>query len=360
MKTARFLAEQIRRLHEAGIGVFVIRGNHDALSRITRELVFPETVKVFGGRAETIAIDGTDGDIPIAIHGMSFAQPHAPESLLPRYGAPVEGAVNIGIMHTSLAGCAGHDLYAPCAVSDLQGAGFNYWALGHVHKRSVVEDGCAIVMPGMPQGRDINESGPKSVTLVTIADDRSVHVEERITSLAQFERVNVDLSGVEDWKDMVAAVASAMEQAREEAISKHLVARLRVTGRTPLAWRLRRDIDLLKTEADDRAAVIGRCWVEKVEVDCQEPGTGAMRASAGASPVAELGRLIEEEVTQSEAYQAEIVRIADELRAQLPPECRGLLGSDKEDSRSVLHSLVREGAADVLARLYAGAEDEAA
>ena len=360
MKTARFLAEQIRRLHEAGIGVFVIRGNHDAMSRITRELIFPDTVKVFGGRAETIAIDGADGDIPIAIHGMSFAQPHAPESLLPRYGAPVEGAVNIGIMHTSLAGCAGHDLYAPCAVSDLQGAGFNYWALGHVHKRSVVEDGCAIVMPGMPQGRDINESGPKSVTLVTIADDRSVHVEERITSLAQFERVNVDLSGVEDWKDMVAAVASAMELARGDAESEHLVARLRVTGRTPLAWRLRRDIDLLKTEADDRAAVIGRCWVEKVEVDCQEPGTGAMQASAGASPVAELGRLIEEEVTQSEAYQSEIIRIADELRAQLPPECRGLLGSDKDQSRSVLHSLVREGAADVLARLYAGAEDEAA
>jgi len=360
MKTARFLAEQIRRLHEAGIGVFVIRGNHDALSRITRELVFPETVKVFGGRAETIAVDGTDGDIPIAIHGISFAQPHAPESLLPRYGAPVEGAINIGLMHTSLAGAAGHDLYAPCNIADLQGAGFDYWALGHVHKRSVVEDGCAIVMPGMPQGRDINEAGPKSVTLVTIADDRTVHVEERITSLAQFERVNVDLSGIEDWKDMVGAVAIAMERAREEAVCDHLVARLRVTGRTPLVWRLRRDIDLLKAEADDRAAVTGRCWVEKIEIDCQEPGAGPVNGSATASPVAELGRLIEEEITLSEAYQTEIVRIADELRAQLPPECRGLLGSDKDESIAVLRSLVREGAADVLARLHAGAEDEAA
>ncbi len=32
MKTARFLSEQIRRLHEASIRVFIIRGNHDALS----------------------------------------------------------------------------------------------------------------------------------------------------------------------------------------------------------------------------------------------------------------------------------------------------------------------------------------
>ena len=41
MKTARFLAEQIRRLHEAGIRVFVIRGNHDALLCITKELELP-------------------------------------------------------------------------------------------------------------------------------------------------------------------------------------------------------------------------------------------------------------------------------------------------------------------------------
>ena len=42
MKTARFLAEQIRRLHEASIRAFIIRGNHDALSKITKELTFPE------------------------------------------------------------------------------------------------------------------------------------------------------------------------------------------------------------------------------------------------------------------------------------------------------------------------------
>src|SRR6204780_3874906 len=39
MKTARFLAGQIRLLHDAGIRVFVIRINHDALSRITKELI---------------------------------------------------------------------------------------------------------------------------------------------------------------------------------------------------------------------------------------------------------------------------------------------------------------------------------
>ena len=33
-------------------------------------------------------------------------------------------------------------------------------------------------MPGNPQGRDINEAGPKSATLVTIGDDRKITIEE--------------------------------------------------------------------------------------------------------------------------------------------------------------------------------------
>ena len=56
MKTARFLAEQLRRLDSAGIKVFIIRGNHDALSKITKELVLPENVHLFGGRADAVEI----------------------------------------------------------------------------------------------------------------------------------------------------------------------------------------------------------------------------------------------------------------------------------------------------------------
>ncbi|WP_337918680.1 metallophosphoesterase family protein [Pseudaminobacter soli (ex Zhang et al. 2022)] len=145
MKTARFLAEQVRRLHEAGIRVFIIRGNHDALSQITKELVFPETVKVFSGRAEAIAVDREPGHFPVVIHGLSFADPHVPESLVGKYKPPVEDAFNIGIMHTSLSGSSGHNPYAPCSLSDLHGTGFRYWALDHIHKRSVVDGQCTVV-----------------------------------------------------------------------------------------------------------------------------------------------------------------------------------------------------------------------
>jgi DNA repair exonuclease SbcCD nuclease subunit len=357
MKTARFLAEQVRRLHEAGIRVFIIRGNHDAMSKITRELSFPDSVKVFGSRAEAVPIEGVGGGIPITVHGLSFAKPHAPDSLLPQFKAPTEGAVNIGLMHTSLAGAAGHDLYAPCNIADLRASGFRYWALGHIHKRTVVEGDCAIVMPGMPQGRDVNEAGPKSVTLVTVADDKSIRIDEHTTSLAQFERVTVDVTGLADWPDIADAFQLALERARSEAVSPHLVARLRLSGVTPLAWRIRRDLDILKAEADDRGLAVGQCWVEKIEVDCVAPGASAL--SPG-NPISELRSLIDEEVIRSEAYQAEVEKIAVELRSQLPQECRGIFGSDEASSRDAIERLAKEGSDDVLARLHAADIEEAA
>ncbi|RYE29953.1 MAG: DNA repair exonuclease [Hyphomicrobiales bacterium] len=353
MKTARFLAEQLRRLDQAGIRTFIIRGNHDAISRITKELVLPDSVKVFGGRAEALEIPRSSGQTPIVIHGLSFAQPHAPESLLGRYRPQVEAAVNIGMLHTSLAGTPGHDLYAPCSLVDLRAMGFRYWALGHIHKRGIVDDACLIAMPGMPQGRDINEAGPKSVSLVTVGDDRSITIEERVTSVAQFERVTVDATGVEDWRELVAGVARALEATRSAVASAHLVARVQVVGATSLAWRIRRDVDLLKTEADDRAALIGSCWVEKLEIACQPP---ALPGATSGDPLTDLHRLIEEQILGSDAFAATLAGMAEEIRAQLPQECRDVLGADEEAFRERVARLARDGAETVVARLQAADE----
>lgn len=355
MKTARYLASEIRRLHEAGIQVFVIRGNHDALSRITKELTFPDTVKVFGGRAEAISVKRPGSQLSVAVHGLSFARPQAPESLLPRFHPPLQGAVNIGLMHTSMAGATDHDPYAPCALADLDASGFDYWALGHIHKRSVSQGRCTVVMPGIPQGRDIGESGAKSVTLVTVADDRTILVEERLTSVAQFEPVPVDLTGIADWRDMLAHITAAVQHVRAHLPSEHLVARPRLTGSTPLTWRIRGDRDLLWNDVANQTASIGKCWIEKIEIACHDT-----EATMGAAldPVTELRRLIGEDVVQSAAYQAEVTAIAEGLRSQLPPECRSLLGNDEAEFKDVLAALVAEGAEDVLARLHAGIGSE--
>ncbi len=356
MKTARFLSDQIRRLHEASIRTFIIRGNHDAMSKISAELTFPVSVKLFT-RAEAFSFPRPRDALPITIHGMSFKNPHAPDSLLKNYKPPVEGAANIGLMHTSLDGSTGHDPYAPCRLLDLQNSGFRYWALGHIHTRSEAGGDCTVVMPGIPQGRDINEAGPKSVSLVTIQDDQSVQVEERLTSIAQFERVPVDLSGIEEWRDVVTTIATALERKRTTVRSDHLVARLTLTGATPLAWRIRREPDLLQAESAARAADIGKCWVEGVEIRCTNPAVASQITSA--DPITELRRLIDETVIGADIFQSDISAIAEDLRAQLPPECRALFGKDEKSFQARIEAAVQDGVEVVMARLHAASEAEA-
>lgn len=347
MKTARFLATQMQRLHEAGISVYTIRGNHDALSKITQELVLPPSVKIFGARAE--AIELRHGGLAIAMHGLSFGKPHAPESLLPKFKQPVAGAVNIGIMHTSLAGAPGHDDYAPCNVADLHTSGFDYWALGHIHLRAQHQGAKTVVMPGMPQGRDINEAGEKTVSLVTVGDDRSISVEERLTSIAQFERVTIDVTNAREWRDVVNAIETALVEQRDKTRSEHLVSRLKIVGNTPLAWQLRRDADLLQAEAEQRAEGIGHIWVEKIELGVHPLDETATVTAA--DPLVELGQLMHSDVMTSHGFREDVRQMIKDLLDDLPAESRKFAGNSEAEFETFVDALMTQSSDDIIARL---------
>lgn len=351
MKTARFLAAQMARLHQAGISVFKIRGNHDALSRISKQLVFSELVTIFGGRAQSVL--QTAGGLDVVFHGLSFVNSKAPESLLPKYPAGREGAMNIGIMHTSLAGSPGHDVYAPCSVADLHGHGFDYWALGHIHARSVHPGPSMVVMPGMPQGRDINEAGEKSVTLVTIRDDRAIEIEERLTSVAQFERLSVNLSGTVEWSEVVLRVRSALEGMRGAVRSRHAVIRLQLTGATPLSWSLIRDRDLLLAEAEQAAEQVGDTWVEKLELDINLPSPET--PGDAADPIFELAASMRAEA-RSEAFRAEARAFVQKMVADLPADGRDFVGKDELALEHFLDRVLARGTDLVTARLRSGGQ----
>lgn len=354
MKTARFLTQQLRRLDEAGIETFLIRGNHDAESRITGQLVLPPSVTVFGAQASVVQRD-KDG-LGIAIHGISFARPHAPDSLLEKFKPPVQGAVNIGMLHTSLDGSLGHDPYAPCRLADLHNSGFDYWALGHIHARAHYTGAVHVVMPGIPQGRDIGEAGAKSVTLVTVGDDGRLEVTERMTALARFERVAVPLDGATDWPDAVAVLGAALRAARRDFTEDHLVLRPVLTGVTPLLWRLRRDLGLLLDEARVTAEGIGTLWIDKILLDCTETPRPDM-----AGPLAELSAQITAMTTPPAqppaAVLAEADAVIDALVKSLPPALRGMMGDDPAQQAALRDAMLQEGAAEVLARLH-GLEGE--
>ncbi|OJG00843.1 serine/threonine protein phosphatase [Rhizobium sp. 58] len=356
MNTALYLSGELRRLEQAGIRVFLIRGNHDSQSTIKKELTLPANVHLFSGRVKPMLAKILDSGREVYIHGVGFDNPHAPDSLLSSFQAPVVDAVNIGMLHTSLAGAPGHDPYAPCSVAELARHGFDYWALGHVHQRQVHSLKPLIVMPGMPQGRDINEAGGKTVTLVSVTDDGQLTAEERAIGQAVFERLTIDLSDLAEWALMIEAAGQAIAAIRQATGAEQLILRLHLVGTTPLAWKLRRDPEFLQAEITNLAAGHPGCWIEKVEVSCAAPGTETARG--GPDPVEEVADLVRADVLSSFSFRQQIGETVKELMAQLPREVRERLEKDEAAIEALLTRVGREGSDDVLARLHGTSQAE--
>jgi DNA repair exonuclease SbcCD nuclease subunit len=149
--TGLFFAQQMARLRDAKIPVFVVRGNHDAMSQITKSLRLPDNVRELAAAGpETIEVAGA-GE-PVAIHGQSFAHRAVTEDLAAAYPAAVPGALNIGLLHTSLDGREGHAAYAPTKLATLVQKGYDYWALGHVHAREIVSRDPWVLFPATCRG----------------------------------------------------------------------------------------------------------------------------------------------------------------------------------------------------------------
>jgi DNA repair exonuclease SbcCD nuclease subunit len=336
-RTASFLTLQLERLREHGIRVFYIKGNHDAENPLTGELTLPDNVHVFDGRGSKVQLAED-----VWIHGVSFANRHAPESLLPKFPASVEGAVNIAMLHTSLTGAEGHDRYAPCTVGALAAAGFDYWALGHVHRRQVHSNAPWVVMPGTPQGRDIGELGTKSATLLTI--DKTIEIEEVPTSVVEFLHLQIDATDTDSDDDLRDMLRRTLRDTARNLVSESAVIRLKLTGRTRRRWQVLRDQDVWKETAAQYARETGTLWLDRVVFDLsdtEEPGHSATDELAG------IMETIRKEPSFSETCRAEIEGILQELA----PQRRAELLPDEAAMEQLARRLAEAGAKRILARM---------
>jgi predicted phosphodiesterase len=227
-RTGQFLVTQIARLSAAGIPFVAIRGNHDAESIITRRLRMPhETARLLDSRRpETVRLPG----LPVSIHGQSFATRAIAANLARDYPPADAGRFNIGMLHTSLNGREGHDDYAACSIEDLRGRGYDYWALGHVHKREVVSVDPWVVFPGNLQGRHIKEDGPKGASVVTVADHRVVSAEPVVLDEVRWATVTVDIPADAGEDAALVLARSRLQAAHEQAGGRLLATRIVLTG----------------------------------------------------------------------------------------------------------------------------------
>lgn len=263
-KTGLFLASQMSKLREAGILVVVIAGNHDASSQITKHLRMPDNVKVMATRKpETYIIE----DFGVAAQGQGFPTRAVMDDLSAAYPEPDSHLFNIGLLHTAVDGREGHDWYAPCSLQGLLSKGYDYWALGHVHKREVLHRDPWIIFPGNIQGRHARELGPKGCTLVTVHDGRVISAEHQDLDLIRWTAIKVDASGVNSSDEVLTRVTRALKQEFDASDGRALAARIKIIGPCKAHGEFSVDpdhwINEVRTAATDLSN--GEIWLERIE-----------------------------------------------------------------------------------------------
>jgi exonuclease SbcD len=346
--TGLFFTRQMVRLQAAGIPVYLIAGNHDAASVLTRRLTLPDNVQVFSTRtAETRLLQG----LPVAIHGRGFPQRAVPENLALEYPARLPGHFNIGLLHSSLTGAPGHDTYAPCSLVDLAAKGYQYWALGHVHQPQVLARAPWVVYPGNTQGRHIRETGARGCTLVTVGGDLEVvEAEFRALDVVRWARLEVDVSDAGSSAAVPARIGAALARAAAAAEGRLLAARIVLVGATSLHNTLKRDLPGLRAECINQAQrVPDGIWIETVEVRTTPRQNLAELAARD-----DLTRIVLESLDQAAAGELAVPDEVSDLLRILPPELRAGVAADLDpaqraalidDVRAILLSALERGEA---------------
>jgi DNA repair exonuclease SbcCD nuclease subunit len=326
--TGLYFVSQMARLREAGIPVILVAGNHDAANKMTRRLPLPDNVRMLAAdRAETVRLEHFD----VAIHGRSFSKQAVTENLAADYPAAVSGMFNIGLLHTALAGSEGHEPYAPCTLDELRGRGYDYWALGHVHRQAVMCQDPPIVFSGNVQGRHARETGPKGCMLVTV-NGQGVEIEPCALDVLRWEHCRIDASPLATGDDLLEQIRGRLDHLAAAADGRRLAVRLSIEGRSPIHRRLAAEPVTWTNHIRALAADIsvGQIWVEKIHLTTAPP---AAETAPPEGPLAELLDWIDRRPSAPEDLAALAGEVSD-LLEKLPAELRegsDALGMDRPE-----------------------------
>ncbi len=319
-QTGLFFVRQMGRLRQAGIAVFLLYGNHDAESQITKRLSLPENVRVFSSRRpQTFTLDGYD----VALHGQSFRQRDVTENLVPGYPEPVSGLFNIGVLHTGLGGMGGHVNYAPCTLDDLINKGYQYWALAHVHQATILRENPHIVFCGNLQGRHIREAGAKTAYLINVEEGQIEEISPLDASIVRWQQLHVPIDGCAGSGEVIDRIRAAIEgAAATETAGRLLACRVELTGRSELHGQLVGSTEHLLAECRAIALALGDevAWIERVVISTEPDNVRNAPASAGET-IGDLQSALAQAGTESELLAQFGSEFGDLVR-KLPHEVR--------------------------------------
>jgi len=173
IQTERFLGESFSRLAQADIPVIYVTGNHDPAGSAGpgARSGWPDSVALIDSPHPVTVPILRGGDVVGQVTGAGHTSARVTSDLSRAFPRPEGRVPHVALLHTQVSGSRAsdaHEPYAPSQLAFLTAAGFDYWALGHVHARQELSESPAVNYPGNLQGRNPRETGARGCLIVEL------------------------------------------------------------------------------------------------------------------------------------------------------------------------------------------------
>lgn len=266
LKAQLRIRNELLRLEEHHIEVFIIHGNHDHLGGSWIEMKWPENVTIFEDDKIQSILYRKNEKAAAAIYGCSYSQRAVYENITGQFVKKENALYHIGMLHGAVEGSSEHDPYCPFRVKELLAKDFDYWALGHIHKREVLNNGdTPIIYPGNIQGRNRKELGEKGCYIVEI-NERGTEFEFHSLSDVIWEKREIDMEGITAFDGLFQKCLEIVRELRREHQAVCLFISLK--GVSPLADELQQKqaLDELRENLNEAEADLESfVWIEEID-----------------------------------------------------------------------------------------------
>lgn len=345
--TERFLTSAFRTLGDAGITLVYATGNHDPGEgrHPARGIDWPPNVVVVDQHEPVRVLIRDGGGRPVGgVTAAGHPTSRVTADLASTFPRPPREVPEVALLHAQVRGSRGeegHHRYAPTDLPTLLGAGYDYWALGHVHVRQVLSRTPAVVYPGSLQGRNARETGARGGFLVNLAEPESPSIEFRPLAPVRWEILPI--SGLEDIATLdgiLERVEAAWRDARAadpgEGDLRWMV-QLRFSGGSP-RWRSLRSDEERVTLERETVRLLGALDVE-ARTDRLGPPADPARERDRTDILGESLRLVER------------IRQGESVLAVEPAELAGYDADRDGPVAAYVRRLLRESDRELIARL---------
>ena len=215
--------------------IFISPGNHDPylFNSLYNTFNWNENVTIFDGNIKRIELEEVD------IYGYGFSDFYCTNSKIDEIEIKNKEKINILIVHGALDASKTQDLqYNPINSAKLKNVGFDYVAMGHIHKANFQNNENNFIYPGSLISFGFDELGAHGILDVKIDNNKRVNIEFIKIEDEVFEEKYIDVSNLNSEEEII-------EKINSEKFEENKFYKIILTGNKNLSINTRNILKLI-------------------------------------------------------------------------------------------------------------------